>query len=90
MIHINEILQIHFPVNFKLHFFLNIIFSDVGDSPTDQVTEDPDSEVYPSEDESDTFEATVQFDFNARSERELSLRKGEAVTLYNQVILSFF
>uniref|UniRef100_A0A336KWD9 CSON015377 protein n=1 Tax=Culicoides sonorensis TaxID=179676 RepID=A0A336KWD9_CULSO len=58
---------------------------DVGDSPTDQVTEDPDSEVYPSEDESDTFEATVQFDFNARSERELSLRKGEAVTLYNQV-----
>ncbi|XP_063708232.1 SLIT-ROBO Rho GTPase-activating protein 1-like isoform X2 [Culicoides brevitarsis] len=58
---------------------------DVGDSPTDQVTEDPDSEVYPSEDESDTFEATVQFDFNARSERELSLRKGEAITLYNQV-----
>lgn len=57
----------------------------MGDSPTDQVTEDPDSEVYPSEDESDTFEATVQFDFNARSERELSLRKGEAVTLYNQV-----
>lgn len=62
----------------------------MGDSPTDQVTEDPDSEVYPSEDESDTFEATVQFDFNARSERELSLRKGEAVTLYNQARIRFY
>ena len=60
-------------------------FSDVGDSPTEQVSEDPDSEVYPSEDESDTFEATVQFDFAARSERELSLRKGDNVTLFNQV-----
>lgn len=53
------------------------------------MTEDPDSEVYPSEDESDTFEATAQFDFNARSERELSLRKGEAVTLYSQVSFLF-
>ncbi|XP_037033613.1 SLIT-ROBO Rho GTPase-activating protein 1-like isoform X1 [Bradysia coprophila] len=58
---------------------------DVGDSPTDQVTEDPDSEVYPSEDESDTMEATAQFDFNARSNRELSLRKGDLVTLRKQV-----
>uniref|UniRef100_A0AAG5CZJ1 SLIT-ROBO Rho GTPase-activating protein 1 n=1 Tax=Anopheles atroparvus TaxID=41427 RepID=A0AAG5CZJ1_ANOAO len=58
---------------------------DVGDSPTEQVSEDPDSEVYPSEDESDTFEAFVQFDFNARSDRELSLRKGDTVILYNQV-----
>ncbi|XP_049541574.1 SLIT-ROBO Rho GTPase-activating protein 1-like isoform X1 [Anopheles darlingi] len=58
---------------------------DVGDSPTEQVSEDPDSEVYPSEDESDMFEAIVQFDFNARSERELSLRKGDTVILYNQV-----
>ncbi|KAL9702695.1 hypothetical protein quinque_006213 [Culex quinquefasciatus] len=58
---------------------------DVGDSPTEQVSEDPDSEVYPSEDESDTFEAIVQFDFLARSERELSLRKGDTVILYNQV-----
>ncbi|XP_055536029.1 SLIT-ROBO Rho GTPase-activating protein 1-like isoform X2 [Wyeomyia smithii] len=58
---------------------------DVGDSPTEQVSEDPDSEVYPSEDESDTFEAIVQFDFNARSQRELSLRKGDNVILYNQV-----
>lgn len=79
---------------------------DVGDSPTDQVTEDPDSEVYPSEDgectsslrfsrlitlmtiydlESDTMEATAQFDFNARSNRELSLRKGDQVTLRKQV-----
>lgn len=81
---------------------------DVGDSPTDQVPEDPDSEVYPSEDgmytrtetfivrrsfkfkffvisESDTMEATAQFDFNARSNRELSLRKGDLVTLRKQV-----
>ncbi|XP_052871923.1 SLIT-ROBO Rho GTPase-activating protein 1-like [Anopheles cruzii] len=58
---------------------------DVGESPTEQVSEDLDSEVYPSEDESDTFEAIVQFDFNARSERELSLRKGDTVILYNQV-----
>ncbi|XP_035784837.1 SLIT-ROBO Rho GTPase-activating protein 1-like isoform X2 [Anopheles albimanus] len=58
---------------------------DVGDSPTEQVSEDPDSEVYPSEDESDMFEAIVQFDFHARSERELSLRKGDTVILYNQV-----
>lgn len=57
----------------------------MGDSPTEQVSEDPDSEVYPSEDESDTFEAIVQFDFLARSERELSLRKGDTVILYNQV-----
>ncbi|XP_031636973.1 SLIT-ROBO Rho GTPase-activating protein 1-like isoform X2 [Contarinia nasturtii] len=58
---------------------------DVGDSPTEQVTEDPDSEVYPSEDESDTMEATAQFDFIARSDRELSLRKGDLVTLRKQV-----
>ncbi|XP_055693317.1 SLIT-ROBO Rho GTPase-activating protein 1-like isoform X3 [Lutzomyia longipalpis] len=58
---------------------------EVGDSPTEQVAEDPDSEVYPSEDESDTLEATVQFDFSARSNRELSLRKGETVILRKQV-----
>ncbi|XP_059608914.1 SLIT-ROBO Rho GTPase-activating protein 1-like isoform X2 [Phlebotomus argentipes] len=58
---------------------------EVGDSPTEQVTEDPDSEVYPSEDESDTLEATVQFDFSARSNRELSLKKGETVILRKQV-----
>uniref|UniRef100_A0A6B2EFY3 Putative slit-robo rho gtpase-activating protein 1-like isoform x2 n=1 Tax=Phlebotomus kandelakii TaxID=1109342 RepID=A0A6B2EFY3_9DIPT len=58
---------------------------EVGDSPTEQVAEDPDSEVYPSEDESDTLEATVQFDFSARSNRELSLRKGEMVILRKQV-----
>lgn len=31
------------------------------------------------------MEATAQFDFNARSERELSLRKGDLVTLRKQV-----
>lgn len=35
--------------------------------------------------ESDTMEATAQFDFNARSGRELSLRKGDLVTLRKQV-----
>ncbi|XP_015127569.1 SLIT-ROBO Rho GTPase-activating protein 1 isoform X1 [Diachasma alloeum] len=58
---------------------------DVGDSPTDQVQEDMDSEVYPSEDESENLEATAQFDFNARSERELSFKKGDTITLYMQV-----
>ncbi|XP_039277865.1 SLIT-ROBO Rho GTPase-activating protein 1 isoform X2 [Nilaparvata lugens] len=59
--------------------------NDVGDSPSDHVQEDMDSEVYPSEDETESLEATAQFDFIARSERELSLRKGEHVTLYSQV-----
>ncbi|KAL6259249.1 hypothetical protein P5V15_009168 [Pogonomyrmex californicus] len=58
---------------------------DVGDSPTDQVQEDMDSEVYPSEDESENLEGTAQFDFNARSERELSFKKGDTLTLYTQV-----
>ncbi|XP_012261034.1 SLIT-ROBO Rho GTPase-activating protein 1-like isoform X2 [Athalia rosae] len=58
---------------------------DVGDSPTDQVQEDMDSEVYPSEDESENLEATAQFDFNARSARELSFKKGDTLTLYAQV-----
>lgn len=84
----------------------------MGDSPTDQVQEDMDSEVYPSEDgnffediwhrwirkyflkcnlsvfyplESENLEATAQFDFNARSERELSFKKGDTLTLYTQV-----
>ncbi|XP_043684355.1 SLIT-ROBO Rho GTPase-activating protein 1-like isoform X1 [Vespula pensylvanica] len=59
--------------------------ADVGDSPTDQVQEDMDSEVYPSEDESENLEATAQFDFNARSERELSFKKGDTLTLFTQV-----
>ena len=59
---------------------------DPGDSPTEQTAEDADSEVYQSEDDcSDTFEATALFDFNARSDRELALRKGDNVQLYNQV-----
>ncbi len=66
-----------------LIFFFN--YSDVGDSPTEQITEDPDSEVYQSEDDSDTFEATALFDFNARSDRELTLHKGDNVQLFNQV-----
>ncbi|XP_036333345.1 SLIT-ROBO Rho GTPase-activating protein 1-like [Rhagoletis pomonella] len=57
----------------------------VGESPVDNVTEDPDSEICPSEDESETLEATVQFDFKARSLRELSIRKGDIVILRKQV-----
>ncbi|XP_039955026.1 SLIT-ROBO Rho GTPase-activating protein 1-like [Bactrocera tryoni] len=57
----------------------------VGESPVDNVTEDPDSEICPSEDESETLEATVQFDFKARSNRELSIRKGDIVILRKQV-----
>ncbi|XP_065165014.1 SLIT-ROBO Rho GTPase-activating protein 1-like isoform X3 [Atheta coriaria] len=58
---------------------------DVGDSPSDHAPDDIDSEVYPSEDDSESLEATAQFDFIARSERELSLKKGDTVTLYTQV-----
>ncbi|KAK4871550.1 hypothetical protein RN001_015674 [Aquatica leii] len=58
---------------------------DVGDSPSDHATEDIDSEVCPSEDDFESIEATAQFDFIARSDRELSLKKGDSVTLYLQV-----
>lgn len=35
--------------------------------------------------DSENMEATAQFDFIARSDRELSLKKGDTVTLYSQV-----
>lgn len=35
--------------------------------------------------ESDFLEAVAQFDFTARSPRELSLKKGETLVLYAQV-----
>lgn len=35
--------------------------------------------------DSENMEATAQFDFIARSDRELSLQKGDTVTLYSQV-----
>ncbi|CAH1969108.1 unnamed protein product [Acanthoscelides obtectus] len=57
---------------------------DVGDSPSEQTQEDIDS-VYPSEDDSENVEATAQFDFTARSARELSLKRGDSITLYSQV-----
>lgn len=62
--------------------FLFIINSDIGDSPTEQNTEDQDTQ---SEDDSDTYEATALFDFEARSDRELSFRKGDNIQLYNQI-----
>ncbi|XP_026806508.1 SLIT-ROBO Rho GTPase-activating protein 1-like isoform X2 [Rhopalosiphum maidis] len=58
---------------------------DVGDSPSDHAQEDIDSEVYPSEDECESLEATAQHDFVARSERELSFKKGETIALHTQV-----
>ncbi|XP_025413471.1 SLIT-ROBO Rho GTPase-activating protein 1-like isoform X3 [Sipha flava] len=58
---------------------------DVGDSPSDHAQEDIDSEVYPSEDECESLEATAQYDFVARSERELSFKKGATITLHTQV-----
>ncbi|XP_014277540.1 SLIT-ROBO Rho GTPase-activating protein 1 isoform X1 [Halyomorpha halys] len=59
--------------------------NDIGDSPSENLHEDLDSEVYPSEDEGEFVEATAQYDFAARNERELSLTKGDSVTLYSQV-----
>uniref|UniRef100_A0A0A9YLU2 SLIT-ROBO Rho GTPase-activating protein 1 n=1 Tax=Lygus hesperus TaxID=30085 RepID=A0A0A9YLU2_LYGHE len=59
--------------------------NDVGDSPSEHVHEDLDSEVYPSEDECDCVEATAQYDFTARNDRELTLSKGDSVQLYSQV-----
>lgn len=35
--------------------------------------------------DSENIEATAQFDFIARSNRELSLKRGDTVTLYSQV-----
>lgn len=35
--------------------------------------------------DSENMEATAQFDFIARSDRELSLKKGDNVVLYTQV-----
>lgn len=55
---------------------------DIGDSPTDPNTEDPDTQ---SEDDSENYEATALFDFEARSDRELSFRKGDNIQLYNQI-----
>lgn len=55
---------------------------DIGDSPTDQNTEDQDTQ---SEDDSENYEATALFDFEARSARELSFRKGDNIQLYNQI-----
>lgn len=55
---------------------------DIGDSPTDQNNEDVDTQ---SEDDSDTYEATALFDFEARSDRELSFKKGVNIQLYNQI-----
>lgn len=76
------------PEKFPLCFCVMTNFvrflSDIGDSPTEPNTEDPDLDTQ-SEDDSDTYEATALFDFEARSDRELSFRKGDNIQLYNQI-----
>ncbi|XP_035212745.1 SLIT-ROBO Rho GTPase-activating protein 1-like isoform X2 [Stegodyphus dumicola] len=62
--------------------------NDVGDSPPDPVsdlTEDSEVDTVQSEDETEVMEAVAQFDFNARSQRELSFKKGDTLLLHNQV-----
>ncbi|XP_037091631.1 rho GTPase-activating protein 4-like, partial [Pollicipes pollicipes] len=59
---------------------------DIGEAPSEiaSTADDPDLEL-PSEDESEQLEAVAQFDFTARSPRELSFRCGDVLTLYRQV-----
>lgn len=73
----------------------------MGDSPSDHAQEDLDSVYPSEDGipqkimfkrkltqtivDSENMEATAQFDFIARSDRELSLKKGDTVTLYSQV-----
>ncbi|KAG7178258.1 SLIT-ROBO Rho GTPase-activating protein 1-like, partial [Homarus americanus] len=58
--------------------------AEVGDAPS-EAHDDVDSEPGQSEDESEILEAIAQFDFNARSERELSFNKGDVLVLHSQV-----
>jgi SLIT-ROBO Rho GTPase activating protein len=73
---------VSFPLFRVASGFICCSCSDIGDSPTEPNTEDPDTQ---SEDDSDTYEATALFDFEARSDRELSFRKGDNIQLYNQI-----
>ncbi|XP_043221139.1 SLIT-ROBO Rho GTPase-activating protein 3-like isoform X2 [Amphibalanus amphitrite] len=59
---------------------------DIGEAPSEiaSTVDDPDLEL-PSEDESEQLEAVAQFDFTARSPRELSFHCGDVLTLYRQV-----
>lgn len=62
--------------------------NDVGDSPPDPVSDladDSEVDTIQSEDETEVMEAVAQFDFNARSQRELSFKKGDTLMLHNQV-----
>ncbi|KAG8195017.1 hypothetical protein JTE90_008188 [Oedothorax gibbosus] len=62
--------------------------NDVGDSPPDPVSDladDSEVDTIHSEDETEVMEAVAQFDFNARSQRELSFKKGDTLLLQNQV-----
>lgn len=62
--------------------FSRLSSSDIGDSPTEPNNEDQDTQ---SEDDSDTYEASALFDFESRSDRELSFKKGDNIQLYNQI-----
>ncbi|XP_065572701.1 SLIT-ROBO Rho GTPase-activating protein 1-like isoform X1 [Artemia franciscana] len=59
--------------------------TEVGEAPSEPSFDEADAETCPSEDETETLEAVAQFDFNARSSRELSFKKGHQLTLYSQV-----
>ncbi|CAN7939703.1 unnamed protein product [Ixodes hexagonus] len=61
---------------------------DVGESPPEQIVEQAGTvevDAAPAEEGSEVLEATAQYDFAARSERELSFKRGDRLTLYTQV-----
>lgn len=45
----------------------------------------PDTPITPLPPESEVLEAAAQYDFQARSSREVSFRKGDTILLYAQV-----
>ena len=45
----------------------------------------PDTPITPLSPESEVLEAAAQYDFQARSSREVSFRKGDTILLYAQV-----
>lgn len=69
-------------IKISLLSFSRLSSSDLGDSPTEPNNEDQDTQ---SEDDSDTYEASALFDFESRSDRELSFKKGDNIQLYNQI-----
>ncbi|XP_037069231.1 SLIT-ROBO Rho GTPase-activating protein 1-like [Pollicipes pollicipes] len=59
---------------------------EIGEAPSETAAQLDGAELEPpSEDEGEQLEAVAQFDFSARSPRELSFRCGDVLTLYRQV-----